>query len=132
MKMKINWSKVFMDFYPDDLFKQFKRVSIPFYLSFGILLFYILLNLQPILMSKIITFDAVITFYFLFPIVYPILILGLLFSTIHIIRHNNPFILYYVSFKQLLVYVISIGVIPFCLFFLCLYGYLMNLVFKFL
>lgn len=131
MKIKINWSKVFMDFYPNDLIKQFKRVSLPFYLSFGILLFYILQNLQSILFSKIVSFDSVFTFYFLFPIVYPIVIIGLLLSSIHILRHNNPFILYYISFKQLFVYCVSVGVIPFCLFFLLLYFHLMNAVFKF-
>lgn len=129
--MKINWSKVWMDFYPQDLMKQFKKVSVPFYLCFGILLFYLIQNLHAILFSKVVAGDAVITFYFLFPIVYPLLILGLLLSSIHILRHNNPFILYYIGFKQLLVYFITIGLIPFCLFFFLLYFYFMNAVFKF-
>lgn len=126
MKLKLNWSKVFMDFYPNDLVKQFKKVSLPFYLGFSFLLFFLVQNIQPLLMSKTVSVGDVFTFYFLFPVIFPLLLLGLLLSSIHIVRHNNPFILYHVSFKYLILYMVSIGMLFFTFLFLVIYIFFMN------
>lgn len=126
MKIKLNWSKIFMDFYPYNLVTQFKKVSLPFYIGFSFLLFFLVQNLQPLLLSKTVSIGDVFTFYFLFPLIYPLLLIGLLLSSIHILRHNNPFILYYINFKHFLLYLVNLGMIAFTLLFLAIYAFFMN------
>lgn len=132
MKFKINWSNILLDIYPTDMVKQFKKVSIPFYLSFSLLFFYILVNFQPFFVAKTINLEIVIAFYFLLPIMFPFLLIGLLTSSIQIIRHNNPIILFHINFKHFLLYGINFGMIVFSLIFLMIYVFFMNQVFHIL
>lgn len=126
MKIQINWSKVFMDFYPEDLVKQFKKVSLPFYLGFSLLLFFLLFNIKPLLFSKTVSLNDVFVFYFLFPVVFPLTLLGLLLSSIHILRHNNPFVLFHIHLKYLFLYLLNVGMIFFTFVFFLIYLFFMN------
>ena len=132
MKIKLNWSKIVMDFYPNDFVQQFKKVSLPFYFGFSFLLFYLVQNMQSFLLSKTVSLEDVFTFYFLFPIVFPLLLIGLLLSSIHILRHNNPIILYHINFKQFVLYVINFGMLVFTFLFLMIYIFFMGTVFGWL
>lgn len=126
MKVKINWSKVFLDIYPGDMVKQFKRISIPLYLSFSLLFLYILKNSEHIFLSKNITLETVFSFYFILPILLPLLLIGLFLSSIHILRHNNIFILYQISLKYCFLYGFSFGLTFFSFVFLIIYGFIIS------
>ncbi len=130
MKLTLNWSKIFLDFYPEDMVKQFKKVSIPFYLSFSLLFFYILQDFEALFISKVINLGTVFAFYFLLPILFPSLLIGLILSSVHILRHNNPIILYHINFKHFLLYVLNFGMIIFSSIFLTIYSFFINQVFK--
>lgn len=129
INFKINWSKVALDFYPTDIVKQFTRVSLPFYFSFSLVLFYILVNIESIFVSKHITIETVVAFYFVMPFLLPFTLLGLLVSSLHILRHHNPLYLFYMQFKHFLLYGVNFGMIFFSVLFLFIYGTILNRIF---
>lgn len=130
MNLKINWSKTLLDFYPYEIVKQFTKISLPFYLSFSLVFLYIIFNFKGLFLDKNISLETVFAFYFILPIVFPLTLIGLLLSSIHILRHNNPFYLYYINFKHLLIYGFNAGMIVFSLVFLLVYVVIINQVFK--
>lgn len=130
MNFKINWSKTFLDFYPHEIVKQFTKISLPLYLGFSLVFLYIIMNFKFLFLSKNISLETVVAFYFILPILFPLTLIGLLLSSIHILRHNNPFYLFYFNFKHLLLYGFNAGMIVFSLLFLFVYGVIINQVFK--
>lgn len=110
MKINLNWNKIFLNIYPDDIMKQFKKVVLPFYFFMSFVLAFIILNANDIFISKSPTFSALIAWYFVFPIIMPICLLGLIFSTFQIIKNNNPLFLYHIAFKNFIIYVLNIGI----------------------
>ena len=120
--MKFNLAKIFLDFYPEDMVKQFKKISLLFYFGLSLEFMYLILNINSLLHTTVVTVEGVFAFFFLFPIGTLILSFGLLLSSIHILRHNNPIVLYYMSFKKLILYVFNIGMILTSLIILFIYS----------
>lgn len=132
MKISVNWSKVFLNFYPADIVKQFKRVSIPLYLSFSLVFIYVIMNFKELFLSKNFSLEIIFAFYFILPILLPFTAFGLLLSSFHIARNHNPFLLYCLNFKHLLIYGFNFGMIVFSSLFLLIYFIFINQVFKIL
>ena len=130
MNLQINWRKVFLDIYPENLIKQFLRVVVPLYFFIGFFFGYLLMNTKTFLYGEHKNLETTLMFYFTFPIFLPILISFFLLSSIHIVRHNNPFLLSKIGFKYLLVYGLNAGMIVLALFCFLIYFFVMNIVFK--
>jgi hypothetical protein len=111
MKLNFNWNKIFLNIYPEDIVKQFKKVVLPFYFLMSFILTFILLNSHEIFHTKSATLSAFFAFYFVFPVLLPICFLGLIFSTINVLRNNNPLFLYHVNFKHFIIYVFNVGIL---------------------
>lgn len=109
MNININWNKIFLNIYPDDITKQFKKVFLPFYFTLSLVFSFIILNSQEIFFSNNNSLVSFFAYFILFPILLPGCIFGIICSTLHIIRKHNPLFLYYVNFKHFLLYVFSIG-----------------------
>lgn len=116
MKINLNWNKIFLNIYPDDIMKQFKKVFLPFYISLVLVLSFTLLNYADIFILNAPTLSGLMAWYFVYPIILPFCLLGVIFSTANIIRKNNPLFLFYINFKYFIIYTFSVGMLISSLF----------------
>lgn len=82
----------FLNFFPNDEYKQFLKVIFPIYFILGSELLYLFLNGKYLFYGEI-TLETLFVYYFLLPVVTLILPICLMISSIQLIKRFNFFII---------------------------------------